>query len=242
MANALSVELAPIAVRTLDGVGATIDISALRTALRLEVLVTDAAGSGRQLSVALETSRDGATGWRTVAEVAVPAEPTSLSLTADALERFVRMSWNLTGSFTFGVTGEAHVLYAAPAHVRRLGIRQGAIEDITDGELAEYCIVASVEVDGYLGRGYKLPLTAWDDALRLHCAKIVVYHLLNAQGRQPTGPDDIIDLGYKNAIKWLGGVGSGSIDPPGLIDSTPDVHEMAFAVESEEPRGWDGPA
>lgn len=245
MANPLAIDLAPSAARTTSGSGAAVDIGTLRTAARVDVSITTAtAGDNHLLVLTLETGPSASGPWRAVLELGSFPPPTGVQkakvYVAD-LEQFVRVSWAISGSspsFTFQVTGTAHVVYAAPQDVREVGARKGLLAKTDDRDLAEFCILASTEADGHLAIGRTLPLTAWDDDLRLHCSKIVVYRFLNAGGRMPTGPDDLIDTEFKDAVKWLRGVGNGSITPPGLVDSTPDVNEAAYAVVSDPPVDW----
>jgi phage gp36-like protein len=238
VANPLAIELHASAARATSGDGTAVDIGALRSAARLEVSLTAAtAGADHVLTLFVETSDSDAGPWRQVAELGTlePAPPLKLEASVADLDQYVRLRWVVEGStspsFTFRVTGEAHVLYAEPKHVSKR-----ALGEVTNNELAEHCITASTEADGYLAAGKKLPLTKWDADLRKHCSKIVIYNFLNEGGRTPTGPEDLIDKEYSDAIKWLKGVGAGSIDPPGLVDSTPEISEESFAVVSGEPR------
>jgi phage gp36-like protein len=243
VANPLAVSLAPAGAQVAGGTGASVDIGTLRKALRLELVVTAlTAGPAPELQVELETSEDGVVGWRPVAAFSPVTALGTLEQTFGPVARYVRVTWVLVDitSVTFTLTGAAHVMYAEPKHIRSLGIKGPALQNVADADLVEYCVVSSTEADGYLGKGHTLPLAAWGFDLRLHCAKLAVYHYLNAKGRVPTGPDDIIDLGYAQAIRWLGGVGGGKIVPPELVDSTPEEHEFAYAVESEPSRDWHG--
>lgn len=241
MSNPLAVALAPAGAQSAGGTGASVDIGALRKALRLELAITAITpGAEPELAVEIETSADGASGWRPVGEFSPLGTIAAIEQYFGPVARFVRAKWTLTGitSVTFTLAGEAHVIYAEPKHVRKYGIKGPALGQISDAELVEYCIVASTEADGYLAGGMTLPLTAWDDDLRLHVAKMATFHYLNGKGRIPTGPDDIIDMGNAAAVKWLRAVGAGAVCPPGLKDSTPEVHESSFAVVSAPSRGW----
>jgi phage gp36-like protein len=158
------------------------------------------------------------------------------------LQRYLRVSWAIAGtnpSFTFAVMATAHVIYAQPSDVRNFGMAGDVTSGASDSELADFAIAASTESDGYLAVGKSLPLTAWDETLTTHNAAIATYRYLNARGRQPEGPDDLIDLGFTNAVKWIMAVGDGRIAPPGIIDQTPDNEESAHACVSSAPiRGW----
>lgn len=240
MANPLAVALAPTGAQTTGGTGSSVDLGALRKALRLELAITAISGGATaELTVELETSADGASGWRPTGAFTPLGTISALEQHFGPVSRFVRAKWTLTDitSVTFTLAGEAHVIYAEPKHVRKFGIKGPALDKVSDAELVEYCIVASTEADGYMAGGMTLPLTAWDDDLRLHVSKITAFHYLNGKGRIPTGPDDLIDMGNAAAVKWLRGVGAGTINPPGLVDSTPEVNESSFAVVSA-PRRW----
>lgn len=245
MANPLDIEPAPSLARDASGFGSAIDIGVLRTGAELELLVSvTPVGADALLTVTLETSEQSGAGFRVVGSFPPVTSTGQLKVQKHFgdLDRYVRVSWTIEGSgspsFTFQVVGTAHVLYAEPRHVRGLGIQAGALDDLDDNALAEFCIVASTEMDGYLGGGFTLPLAKWGPDVRLHGARLAVYHLLSARGRQPLGPDDIIDAGHKNALKWLIGVSKGTIVPPGIVDATPEVEERAFAVASDPPIEW----
>jgi phage gp36-like protein len=242
MSNPLTVTLAASAARTADGQGDAVDLGALRKALRLTVLVT-AATTGTALTLDLETSEDGATGWRSAGTFEGPSAPGRLFVAVAELARYVRLVWTVAGdtpSVTFSASAEAHVVYCEPRHLNTWGAQEAAWSEATPHERAELSILVSSECDGYIARNHTLPLKAWPDELSLYAAKIGVYHYLNGKGRQPMrGPEDTIDMGFKDAMKWLGKLADDKINPPGLVDSTPDVVEGAAAIEGDEPRGWD---
>lgn len=242
MANPLAVELAPSAARTSNASGTAIDIGALRTAAQLELLVSAlSGGADALLQVTVETSEQSGSGYRSVGTfpAVTSVGQTKVEACFADLDRYLRVSWSVAGaaaSFTFQVVGHAHVLYAEPRHVRKLGIQQGALKKVSDNDLAEHCISASVESDGHLKGGFTLPLSAWGIDLRLYNARIAVYNFLQATGWSPIGPEDSILLAYKNALAWLKGVSNGAIDPPDIVDATPTVEERSFAVVSGTPR------
>jgi len=80
-----------------------------RVALRLLLDVTAASGATPSLTVTVETSGDAST-WRSAGVFAAKTTVSSERLATAALDRYVRVSWAITGttpSFTFSVTGEA---------------------------------------------------------------------------------------------------------------------------------------
>jgi phage gp36-like protein len=242
MSNPLAVTLAASAERTASGTGTAADIGALRKAMRLAVVVK-AVSAGATLTVEVQTSEDGATGWRSRGTFPAPSEPGRLDVAVAELARFVRLVWTIAGgtpAITFEATADAHVVYCEPRHLTSWGAQEAAWAEATPHEKADLCILVSSECDGYIARNHTLPLTAWPDELALYAAKIGVYHYLNGKGRQPMrGPEDPIDMGFKDATRWLKLLADDKIAPPGLVDSTPDVVEGAAAIEADDSRGWD---
>jgi phage gp36-like protein len=241
MPNALAVTLAESAARTTSANGSAIDIGAVRNCARFRLSVSALSGTAPTVTVSLSTSDDGSTGWRNIATMPIAKAATVLKTQLAGLSRYVRASWVLGGtdpSVTFAITAVAHTAYAQPSELG-IAIVKDALAEVSEPDKVDACIVASDEADGYLSGGYTLPITAWGDDLRLHSAKMATYHVLNGRGRQPDGPDDLIDMGYAHALKWLKGVAERSIRPSGIVDSTPDVHEAgSVGVVSDAVRGW----
>jgi len=76
--------------------------------VRLLLDVTAASGTTPSLTVTLEQSRDGST-WRTVSSFAAKTTTGQEALSAGGLDRYIRVSWAISGttpSFTFSVSGE----------------------------------------------------------------------------------------------------------------------------------------
>lgn len=102
------VVLAPSAVRTTSGSGTALATDVHSTA-RLDLTVTAASGTTPSLTVTVETSKDGSTGWVSAGAFGAVTGAGTSRKTAGGLDRFVRVSWAITGttpSFTFTVTGE----------------------------------------------------------------------------------------------------------------------------------------
>jgi hypothetical protein len=96
--------------RTASGSGPATPTQAYNT-LRLTLSVTAASGTTPSLTVTIETSADGSTGWTTLGS-AYAAQTTTATVRKvfSGADRYVRASYTITGttpSFTFDVTGEA---------------------------------------------------------------------------------------------------------------------------------------
>lgn len=240
MSDPLALTLAASAARTASGFGDAVDIGLLRSCARLEFVV--AAYSGTQLSIEIETSDSSSTGWRK-ADVMPPLQGVGKTKTTlGKLARYVRAKWTIAGatpSFTFSVLGVAHVIYAEPGDLSNLAVPEEVLAEIEPHKILEALIASSDEADSDIGNGYTLPLTAWPDVLRMHVSKMALYHLISAIGRQPEGPNDVIDMGYKFALTWLSKLGQGGKAPPGLVDSTPEIEETAgFCISDAKRAAW----
>lgn len=243
MTNPLAVTLQASAEVSASASGAAVDIGALRSCLKLRLELSAIAGTTPALAVKIETAPATTGPWQKVADF-----PTLLAASAKDqvfadCRRYVRATWTLSGgtpTATFGVSGDAHVLYAKVADVGVHAIQPEAIKSVSAAEQAACCLAATDEADGYLGGGKTLPLTAWGDDLTMQVAQIAAFRVLKRRGFQPDGSDDLIVKGRDDAISWLRGVGRGDIEPPGMIDSTPEVYEAGISVYSDTPRDAGG--
>jgi phage gp36-like protein len=145
-----------------------------------------------------------------------------------------------TPSATFSAAGAAHVLYAKPTDLGVLSIAKSAIKNVEAEDLAAHCLAGTDEADGYLGAGKTLPLTAWSDDLTAKVADLVTFKVMKQRGFQPEGTDELIVKGRDDAVSWLKGVARGDIEPPGMIDSTPETYEAGIVVYSDAPQNSGG--
>lgn len=252
MADKLAITPQASAAQTSNGNGGVIDIGALRSCVRLLLDVTAVSGTfaaGQGLTVSVETSPSGTTGWRQIGTFTLLATTGYERKTFAQCERYVRVKWTITGtlpSFTFSVAGDAHVLYATPADMSRTGINEAALEGIDDGVRADCCLRATDEFETALNSSYSMPITAWGEDLRGHVAARAVFHTMNHRGRDPdSGADRLIDLmgGYittdgvkSGAQMFYEGIARGMLKPVGIVDQTPDEYEGGGFVISDAPR------
>ncbi len=243
MANALAVELLASGAQGASGSSDAVDIGELRSCLKLRLELSTLSGTGAKLAVYIETAPAETGPWKGVQSFpALTVIATKDQVFADCMQ-FVRARWVLDGttpSATFSVTGAAHVLYAKLADVGDLAIPASAIKSVPLDEQAKCCLSATDEADGYLGGGKTLPLVAWGDDLTTQVAQIAAYRILKRRGFQPEGSDELIVKGRDDAISWLKGVARGDIEPPGMIDSTPEAYEPGISVISDAPSNSGG--
>lgn len=238
MANPLAVTLHASAAETTSSASTAIDIGALRSCLKLRLELDAITGTDARATIYVETGASAAGPWRSLgAFPALSVAATKDQVFADCL-RFNRVRWLLEGttpSVNFKVDGSAHVLYAKVADVGIHAIPADAIKSVSVAEQAACCLAATDEADGYIGGGKTLPLTAWGDDLTAQVANIAAFKIMKRRGFQPQGSDELIVKGRDDAISWLRGVGRGDIEPPGMVDSTPDLYDAGIAVFSDQP-------
>ncbi len=239
MADKLDLALHALAAETASSTGASTDIGLLRRAVIIDLEVVVVAGTDPTLSVELQTSSDN-TNFRTMRKFDLRKGATKRErFYVFGAEQFVRAKWTITGtagqSFTFSLLGEAHVVYAEPEDSN---LPSSVVNDFNVDFVTEKFVKASSEAEGYIGGGFKLPLTEWGEDLREHVANMADFAMLKKRGFDPEGADEVVRMGRKDAIQWLTKVSTGAIKPPAMIDSTADILETGAFVNSAIKRGW----
>jgi phage gp36-like protein len=244
MSQPLSIELAASAARVASGSGDGQDLGLVaetspRSAARLDVAVTAFADLER-LRLVVEHSALEAGPWLELDALDV-TQTGDYELSVADSKRWLRASWELVGvgdnpSVTFSVAGTAHQVYLGPKDLGR-AIRVAALNDITTPSArADACITVSDEADGYLGGRYVLPLTKWGSDLSQMLARMGIRYALDACGWAPEGPDNAVLKAFDHAMAWLKRLQDGKLEPPGIVDSTPDVFEGGAVVVSRPRR------
>lgn len=257
MTQPLAITLHASGEEVASGVSGVVDIASdetTRSAARLSLVL--AAIDDGSASFFVETSLDGLTGWSEVgrfeildassaslpgAYTAELTAPGAHELDVGDLRRYLRVRWTLqdgAAAINFVVTGDAHVVYAGPAAIKRYSAAAGAWDDTRPSVLASAAIAATAKVATYLSGQYVLPITAWGEDLTLAAAQIAGGIALGARGYQPEGSDQQIAHRSAEAEKWCNRIHAGTLTPPGIIDSTPTTFEGGAFVVSDEPRGW----
>lgn len=239
MANPLAITLHPLGVE--GGAWATSALDLLdaatgiqRQAARLTLAVTAIGADG--LKVAVETSPDVASGWRVVDEFDLVTTPGTHHLSVHGLDRYLRAS--SPDEATFALAGTAHQLFLREADIYA-AVRREAFEDVPRSEIAEVLIASSTSILNYLNSAYTAPIVQVDEQVGREGGKMAARDLLNARGRQPEGPDMVIDQAAAEAISWFRAVSQGRIRPVGIIDSLPERYEGGAVVRSARSRrGW----
>lgn len=234
MADALAITLHADGAETANGSSVAVDIGALRSCVKA-TLVVSAISAGASIEVAVETSTSATGPWSRVGGFVALTIPKAVDCVVADCRRYVRVSWTLTGttpSATFAASGEAHVLYATLRDIEIHGISKQAIGLVPAEERTEHALAATGEAEGYLAGGYKLPLVAWSTELRRQVAQLAVYAIMSRRGFQPQGTDELIVKNRDDAISWLSKVNRGLLQPPGIVDSTPEVEEATLSVVS----------
>src|SRR3954454_4863143 len=96
----------PSTVATTSATGPAVPSGAYNT-LRLVVATTAVSGTTPSMTVTIETSADGSTGWTSVGAFAAVTTVTTVRKVVSGLDRFVRANYAITGttpSFTFTVS------------------------------------------------------------------------------------------------------------------------------------------
>lgn len=242
MAQPLSIAPHPLAAETLAGQSAAVDIGATRSAVKLALELTAISGAGASLVVSLETSADGATGWRLVDSWAALTAVAKVQLCAADLSRWVRVKWTLAGttpSATFVVSGKAHQLFLQISDVTSTELPATAIASVPKTVQANALIVASADGETALASSFTLPIvTMTSDDMMQRLAAIAAYHIMKFRGFQPQGTDELIIKAFDDAQSWLLRVSQAKIRPAGIVDSAPTVYEGGAAVVTNAPRGW----
>src|SRR5688572_12559209 len=105
------------AARTSSGTSAVLDLGAATTV----DLVLDVTAISGSLTVYVETARFESSGtWTNAGSFSTTARTGTRTQPFVDLERYVQLRWELTGTATFGVAGEAVFVYARPRDMKRV--------------------------------------------------------------------------------------------------------------------------
>ncbi len=243
MSNPSTIVLHALGAQTVSTSGTAVDITVLRTVLDLSIRVDAISGTLPTMTLIIETSGIVSGPWREVGrteqEFNDGPDNGVFSLIVGGCAQFVRVRSIIGGStpsFTYSVTGEAHVVYATKDDLSRYGMSNNVLDSVDNQLLLSNVLSASSEVDDYLKAAYTLPLSAFSKSLTKHTAVFAVYSIANGPNRE--GADEMLRDMFTDTIKWLDRIGSGRIRPEGIVDDTPLVEEDSAFVVSRVPRGW----
>lgn len=230
------------AAQTSSGAGSPIDLGSRDRLLRQTLTVSTVSGGTPSLTVRLECSADGSTGWRTFGAFTVVSAASVERLTFVSPEQHVRVAWAIAGStpsFTFLVSGTKGLSFANLEQLDGLGLPAAASAIITPSKRAEQLAATTELAAGILAARYDMPLEAWGGDLSSAVCKIAGYEMLSVRGLNPDGDDKNVRTRYEDAMKWLAEVASGQINPVGIVDATPGEGDSPSAeVVTYAARGW----
>jgi phage gp36-like protein len=86
---------------------------------------------------------------------------------------------------------------------------EGLGDDFEEDEINQALEAASSEADSRIATRHPTPLTSWPRAVRLHVAKMALFHVMSARGYRPGGVDDLIRQGYDDGIRFFRDVADG---------------------------------
>lgn len=240
MADLITITLADAAARGSSASGSSVDRGAY-SAARLTLSVSAASGTTPALVVVVETSQDGVS-WTQAHAFASRSTTGEETLSVAGLSTYVRARWTITGtsaSFTFGVAGTSVTCYAGPSDLASHGIPAAALASKSTTEKAEALISATQEINGRFNARYSFPLTAWGTDLTKYTARMAAVDLLFSRGVNPDAPDFATYSEMRAAAeRWAADVGKKRIDPPDIVDSTPDEDEAEPTMYTNTKRGW----
>ena len=245
MADALTVELHASSAEAADGNGAPVDITALRKVLKLQLSVTEVSGTTETLKVYVQTSpTNDDDDWKDIGSFVGLNESSTVFFEEQIFgecERYVRVRWEISGtapSYTFSVSGLAHVLYVRPRDLSETAIQKNALEDVDPRVILACCLRATGDAESAFNSSYVMPITAWGDDVRGNLADIAVFYAMKHRGFRPGSTDELIVDANRDAKSWLMKIANGKLSPIGIADSTPAVFDAGAYVESDAKRGW----
>ena len=233
MAQSLAVPLLALGAQSGSGSGAAVDIGETRSSVKLSLTITAIVGT---LTVSIETSPDGLTGWRQIGAFDAATAIGRQRYAFDECDRYVRATWATGTNATFSVAGAAHLLFARRSDITSAQMRPEALASIDVRVLADCLIKASGIAEPEISTANPLPLTQWPEEVTSACAAIAVYYAMRHRGFNPEGgADPLIVKDSDDAKKWFRAVARGELKPPGL--SPPD--NLGVHISSGNPEAPD---
>lgn len=188
--HASLVMLASVA-RTGAGVGDRVDLAQYHGG-RFAVVVSSAP-AGQTLSLTIERSGDG-NGWTTAATFPAIAAAGEFAVESADLDRFVRIRWTPSGvgSWTFGVAGTSHLIYARKRDRGLLGVRAAAVPNVDDASKALSAALAATGDARRMLNRYDHPLRAWPENITRYTIAFWDWYLVSGEGADTNDPGAIL--------------------------------------------------
>lgn len=243
MPDPKAVTLHASGVETATGAGSAVDLAGRLALDDLTLEVTDATGTSPTLEAFAQTAISASGPWRTVKAFnrATSAGATTVPLTA--FDRYARAAWTLSGTspaFTFSIKATAVQMYVMPSDVLGRGnaLPPDMIGRVTPDELLMLCLAASLKAEGFLAAAYEMPIVTVGAALPTVLADMVAAQVLFMRGIVGGGIDPMSMTANEEALNWLNKIARGTIRPPDIIDSMPEIHEEGAYAVSRALRGY----
>ncbi|MGK3995101.1 hypothetical protein [Sorangium sp. So ce1024] len=226
--------------RSASGASGVVDLGTA-TSVDLALDVTAISGS---LVVYAETSKWATSGsWKRSTLFERTTTTGTREATAPDLERYLRLSWELTGTATFGVSGDAVFVYCRPRDMKRVvsenALFQNQDRNFSDVDLDMYAREATDDLGPSLGAMFDLPITTWGLDVRRKTAELAVYWALFRRGNNP---DDAAGKAFRQMFndvqQWKQEVREQEVELQGITDSTPAVEDGGAYIVTDSPRGW----
>lgn len=123
------------------------------------------------------------------------------------------------------------------AELALYGMNSTALAGFTTGEKEAAAEAATSEFECIVGPAYSVPLTSVPVAVKLHIARMAVFHLYAVRGFSPDGRDAVILDNYDRAIAFAKQVQKGQqvLSPT----ETSSTRIESPQVDSDDERGWE---
>jgi len=226
MADAIPLTLHALSSETVTGSGARQQLAGLHSAVDLQLVISTVTAL---LTVTVETSADGVSGWVPIGAFDPATDPMRQRRVFAGCDAFVRCSWD--GSGTFALSGAQHVLYAGLEDLHA-ELPQAAISDLPEHVQAKHLLSASNDAEDAIAMTRPMPLASWPESVTMRCAQIAAWRCLTARGVDTESTADrIVKETYDEARAWLDNVARDKLRPPGLAPAT----AMGAKVEDAAP-------
>lgn len=256
---ALALVLHALATETASGSGAAVDLGTFST-VRVDLGVSVVAGTLPSLTVGIESSGNGLSGWRAVGALGPATAAGVGTATLAGVDRYVRGSWVISGTtpaFTFSLTTQPQSQYASIADVRELSLPATALEPPVSMTQVEFDVAVNAQLVAISARvddalrtgGYSVPLTgslgppsSYPEQITKAVADIAAYEILVTFGFNPGEYDENYKLRANAQWDWLRDIGKRAVildlpvPPPG--DPAAIIGRRGGRVYSTYSRGW----
>jgi phage gp36-like protein len=129
--------------------------------------------------------------------------------------------------------------YADQSDLARFGMMASASQPIPSAALDAQLLAASEVMNSYFRARYSLPLTDWDDSVRMYCCWIAAYLAFTMRGFSlDAGRDAQILERSQMAIDWCGGVEHQRIHPRVVETPVAEPRYQFPQISSSPKRGW----